>query len=75
MKRHPLLMKSATNLLGNLRAGLKASIVAAFDAATGFFQTGHSLLGHQGWETDPGIMLKLCSSVLDHRLLIEIQKG
>ena len=45
----------------NLRAGLKASSVAAFDAAIGFFQTGHSLLGSQGWETDPDIMLRLCS--------------
>ena len=27
----------------------------------GFFQTGHSLLGSQGWETDHDIMLRLCS--------------
>lgn len=53
-KRHELAMM-------NLRAGLKASRNAAFDAAADFFQTGHELMGEAGWEADSDSMLRLCS--------------
>ncbi len=45
----------------NLKAGIKASENAAFDAATVYFQAGREALGSRGWEGDHGTMLNLCS--------------
>jgi len=39
----------------------KASDNAAFDSATTYFQAGRELLGPNGWNTDPSVMLKLHS--------------
>ncbi len=45
----------------NLRAGIKASENAAFDAATVYFQAGREALGSRGWQGDHFTMLDLCS--------------
>jgi predicted ATPase len=45
----------------NLEAGLKASEIAAFDAAAVYFKAGHELMGEDGWANDQEMMIKLCS--------------
>ncbi len=45
----------------NLKAGMKASENAAFDAAKVYFKAGHGVLGSRGWEGDYSTMLDLCS--------------
>ncbi|KAL7537929.1 hypothetical protein ACHAXR_012069 [Thalassiosira sp. AJA248-18] len=45
----------------NLRAGLKASGNAAFDAAVVYYRTGRELLGATAWDDDRATMLQLCS--------------
>eukprot|EP00984_Skeletonema_dohrnii_P013408 scaffold5549_cov79-Skeletonema_dohrnii-CCMP3373.AAC.11 len=45
----------------NLKAGIKASENAAFDAAKVYFKEGREALGSRGWEGDYRAMLDLCS--------------
>ena len=45
----------------NLKAGIKASENAAFDAAKDYFKAGREALGSRGWEGDHSTMLNLCS--------------
>ena len=45
----------------NLKAVIKASENAAFDAATVYCQAGRDALGSRGWEGDHSTMLDLCS--------------
>ncbi len=45
----------------NLKAGIKASENAAFDAAKVYFKAGREALGSRGWEGDHSTMLDLCS--------------
>ncbi|KAL7523083.1 hypothetical protein ACHAXR_000018, partial [Thalassiosira sp. AJA248-18] len=45
----------------NLRAGLKASSNAAFDAAVVYYSTSRELLGANAWAVDGKVMLQLCS--------------
>ncbi len=45
----------------NLKAGIKASGNAAFDAAKVYFQAGREALRARGWEGDHSLVLDLCS--------------
>ncbi len=45
----------------NLKAGIKASENAVFDAAKVYFEAGRDALGPSGWEGDHITMLSLCS--------------
>lgn len=45
----------------NLKAGLRASMNAAFDTAVVYYRTGRELLGAAAWDTDGKTMLQLCS--------------
>ena len=45
----------------NFQAGLKASEIAAFDAAAVYFKAGRELMGEDGWANDQKMMIRLCS--------------
>ena len=45
----------------NLQAALKASEIAAFDAAAVYFKAGRELMGEDGWANDQKMMIQLCS--------------